>query len=121
VGQWSIHWYSVQQLLEKDMRVCSYDRAGYGWSYPIPKAPSAEQAAQDLHKLLAVSGERGPFVFAGHSYAGYVIRLFASLLSAGNSFAWFYEPKEENAKLRMLLTILWLNSLVKLLTQFVRP
>ncbi len=96
VGQWSIHWYSVQKLLEKEMRVCSYDRAGYGWSYPVPPAPSAEHAAQELHKLLAVSGERGPFVFAGHSYAGYVIRLFASLFPNDSAALIFIDAAHED-------------------------
>lgn len=96
VGAWSTHWHSVQKMLETEMRVCSYDRPGYGWSYPVPSSPNAEHAAQELHTLLSVAGEHGPFVLVGHSYGGYVIRLFASLFPADTAALVFVDSANEN-------------------------
>jgi len=59
-------------------RVCSYDRAGLGWSEPSTEPPDAQHAVQDLHSLLANSGEAGPFVLVGHSNGGLRVLLYAS-------------------------------------------
>lgn len=61
-------------------RVCAYDRPGTGGSRSteVDQPTSAQTSADDLHKLLTASGEKGPFVLAGHSYGGPIIRLFAS-------------------------------------------
>ena len=60
-------------------RVCAYDRPGTtdSRSSEVPQPTSAQVSADDLQKLLVASGEEGPFVFAGHSYGGPIIRLFA--------------------------------------------
>ena len=61
-------------------RVCAYDRPGTGGSRStdVDQPTSAQISADDLHELLIASGEQGPFVLAGHSYGGPIIRLFAS-------------------------------------------
>ncbi len=61
-------------------RVCAYDRPGTGpgRSTSVDQPTTALDAAADLERLLAASGEVGPYVLAGHSYGGPVIRLFAS-------------------------------------------
>lgn len=74
---WSIHWSAVQKEVAKFARVCTWDRAGYGWSEPGPQPRTARQSAVELHKLLRVAGEKGPFILAGHSFGGYVVRHFA--------------------------------------------
>jgi pimeloyl-ACP methyl ester carboxylesterase len=58
--------------------VCSYDRAGLGWSEPSAEPRDARHAIQDLHALLANSGEQGPFVLVGHSNGGLRVTLYAS-------------------------------------------
>lgn len=70
VPEWSVHWRPVQEGVAQFTRVCSYDRAGYGWSEPGPKPRSAEQIVGELHALLAAAGEKGPFVLAAHSFWG---------------------------------------------------
>src|ERR1700685_1952995 len=35
-GGWSVYWSTVQPEIAKMTRICSYDRAGYGWSDPGP-------------------------------------------------------------------------------------
>jgi pimeloyl-ACP methyl ester carboxylesterase len=61
-------------------RVCAYDRPGTSGSRSteVAQPTSAQISADDLQALLAASGETGPFVLAGHSYGGPIIRLFAS-------------------------------------------
>jgi pimeloyl-ACP methyl ester carboxylesterase len=71
-------WAAIQQkLTEKGSRSCAYDRAGMGWSDPGPKPRDAATIADDLEKLIAASGEKGPFILMGHSMAGLYVRLYA--------------------------------------------
>jgi pimeloyl-ACP methyl ester carboxylesterase len=59
-------------------RTCRYDRAGLGFSAAHPGGGelSAGDRADDLHALLAVAGVDGPYVLAGFSYGGMIIRAF---------------------------------------------
>ncbi len=65
-------------------RVCAYDRpststvTGETRSSPVQQPTSAKAAAADLDAVLTASGEPGPYVLAGHSYGGPIIRLYAS-------------------------------------------
>ena len=66
-----------EKLTAKGIRSCAYDRAGMGWSDPGPEPRDSTAIVEDLEKLIAASGERGPFVLMGHSMAGLHTRLFA--------------------------------------------
>lgn len=77
LGGWSLDWSAVQPDVARFTRVCSYDRAGVGWSEPGANSGDAQQAVADLHALLANSGERGPFVVVGHSNGGLRAVLYA--------------------------------------------
>ena len=55
VGVWSLQWSKIQGALAQDTRVCTYDRAGYGWSDLGVSTPTAKQAADELHVLLQKS------------------------------------------------------------------
>ncbi|MEV4371708.1 alpha/beta hydrolase [Nonomuraea sp. NPDC049637] len=74
----SASWEVVQRRLSAGLRVCSYDRAGYAWSEEGPGPRTAGRAAGELRALLAAAGEPGPYVLAGHSYGGQIVRLFAA-------------------------------------------
>ncbi|MBB2911081.1 pimeloyl-ACP methyl ester carboxylesterase [Streptosporangium becharense] len=77
-GEASATWDDVQTALaRRSLRSCSYDRAGYGWSEAGPGPRDATRAAEELHTLLERAGEKGPFVLAGHSYGGHVLRMLA--------------------------------------------
>jgi pimeloyl-ACP methyl ester carboxylesterase len=78
VGVWSVQWSRIQDALAPDTRVCTYDRAGYGWSDLAPSPTSAARAAEELHLLLRTAGEAPPYVLVGESYGGYVARLFVA-------------------------------------------
>lgn len=69
-------WYLVQKEVAIFARVCSYDRAGFGWSDPVSKPLTANDAAEDLHKLLKTANVPGPYILVGHSIGGVYIRAF---------------------------------------------
>jgi pimeloyl-ACP methyl ester carboxylesterase len=72
-------WQRVMPALSEQTRVCAYDRAGLGFSDPPTVRPRTSQdIALDLHKLLAVAGEAGPYVLVGHSIGGLHVRVFAA-------------------------------------------
>jgi pimeloyl-ACP methyl ester carboxylesterase len=69
----------VQPEVAKVTRVVSYDRAGLGWSDPGTQPLDAAKSARELHTALQRAGIDGPYVLAGHSYGGMVVRMFADL------------------------------------------
>ena len=73
----SLNWCLVQPKVAEFTRVCSYDRAGSGWSDPGPAPRTSAQIVRELHTLLANAGIPGPYVLVGHSFGGLNIRLFA--------------------------------------------
>ncbi len=78
LGESSLTWAGIQSQLARAYRVCSYDRAGYGWSDPAPRPPSAAGAVADLRMLLHTADEPGPYVLIAHSLGGLYARLFAA-------------------------------------------
>lgn len=79
LGRNSLDWVLVQQELAKSTRVCSYDRAGYGWSQKSSTARAGDNIVNELHDLLASAKVNSPYVIVGHSYGGILVRLFAAL------------------------------------------
>lgn len=68
-------WGAVQQALAADgWRSCAYDRAGMGFSPPGPAPRDGLAIVADFEKLVAASGEPGPYILAGHSMAGLRLR-----------------------------------------------
>ena len=77
LGDWSTGWDFVQQGAAKATRVCTYDRAGWGWSEAGPLPRDAAQFAKELHALLQNANIPGPYVMVGHSLGGFAVRVFA--------------------------------------------
>jgi pimeloyl-ACP methyl ester carboxylesterase len=82
VGDFSVEWSLVQPGVARFARVCSYDRAGDGWSDLGPHPRTMHQIVYELHTLLDRAGERPPYVLVGHSYGGWPVRLYASTYPA---------------------------------------
>jgi pimeloyl-ACP methyl ester carboxylesterase len=78
LGDWSTSWAGyVQPEVAKTTRVCTYDRAGLGWSDANSLPSDAAQFAKELHTLLQNANVPGPYVMVGHSLGGLIVRVFA--------------------------------------------
>ena len=78
IGDFSVEWSLVQPGVAKFARVCAYDRADDGWSDLGPHPRTMHQIVYELHTLLDGAGVRPPFVLVGHSYGGWLVRLYAN-------------------------------------------
>ena len=79
IGGFSLEWFPVQRLLSHEVRVCAYDRAGYGWSDHGPSPRTTDQIVNELHTLLQVAGISPPYILVGHSFGGYNMQYFAKI------------------------------------------
>ena len=77
-GEPALMWALVQPRIAEFTRVCSYDRAGYGWSDSGPKPRTSSRMVEELHTLLAQAQIAAPFILVGHSFAGLNVRLYAA-------------------------------------------
>jgi pimeloyl-ACP methyl ester carboxylesterase len=75
-GGFSTDWRLVQPEIAKFAHVCSYDRAGFGWSDAGPMPRTSAQIVKELHSLLQRSGEKPPYVLVGQSAGGLHVRIF---------------------------------------------
>jgi pimeloyl-ACP methyl ester carboxylesterase len=71
-------WAKVQPVLSWQTRVCSYDRAGFGWSEPRPGIQDANAISSQLHQLIEAAAVQRPFVLVGHSISGIYLRSYAA-------------------------------------------
>jgi pimeloyl-ACP methyl ester carboxylesterase len=76
---WAPSWSTVQPQIAKWTRVCSYDRAGTGFSDPGPVPRTSVRIAQELHSALHLAGIEGPYILVGHAFGGDNVRTFADL------------------------------------------
>jgi pimeloyl-ACP methyl ester carboxylesterase len=72
-----LDWFYVQPQVAQFARVCSYDRAGYGWSDPSPKSRLPSIMSDELHRLLEGAGEEPPYIVVGHSFGAFDVRMYA--------------------------------------------
>jgi pimeloyl-ACP methyl ester carboxylesterase len=98
---WSLDWHLVQQEVSTFTRVCSYDRAGFGWSDPGPKPRHAQAIADELSAVLQASQHRGPYVLVGASFGGHVVRLFAARHPDETAAVVLVDARHEEVTLRM--------------------
>ncbi len=60
----------AQPLAIRETRVCSYDRAGLGWSDSELGDETVEQTIADLHALLRAANGHPPYILVGASVGG---------------------------------------------------
>ncbi len=79
VGGNVLDWLAFQRELARDMRVCVYDRAGFGWSDRPPRGRRTfDDMASELRLGLSGAGIDPPYLLAGHSLGGIIARRFAA-------------------------------------------
>ena len=79
LGGSTVSWAMVQPELSKHTRICSFDRAGLGFSDAARRSSTPINQSHDLHALMHASGEKPPFILVGHSMAGMNVRVYADL------------------------------------------
>jgi pimeloyl-ACP methyl ester carboxylesterase len=77
LGERTPSWARIQSNVASTTRVCTFDRAGEGWSGAAPGRQDGRELAADLHALLATAREPGPYVLAGHSVGGTYALVYA--------------------------------------------
>ena len=82
LGVPAVGWKFVQPEIAKFTRVCSYDRAGYGWSSAGPMPRTSSEIAKELHALLSSAGEKPPYILVAHSFGGYNVRVYTGMYPA---------------------------------------
>jgi pimeloyl-ACP methyl ester carboxylesterase len=75
-GGSTLDWRWVQPAIARRTRVCSYDRAGMGFSDAGPMPRTASAVVADLEALLQAAALRPPYLMVAHSLGSYYVRLY---------------------------------------------
>jgi pimeloyl-ACP methyl ester carboxylesterase len=76
LADWSVTWNKVQPAIARRVRVCAWDRAGFGFSGPGPEPQTVDWTTTDLERALVAAKIRGPYIVVGHSSGSYETLLF---------------------------------------------
>ena len=104
LGAGSMSWARVQEEVSNHTRVCSYDRAGMGWSEPGPKPRTYMKIADELYALLQAAGEQGPYVLVGHSAGAHTVRFFVQKHPADVAGIVLVDPAHEKILTKEVIT-----------------
>jgi pimeloyl-ACP methyl ester carboxylesterase len=77
-GMWSFYYGRLQRALSDSVRVCSYDRAGMGWSERGSGQFDIATSAAELRLLLREAKEAQPVVLVGHSLGANIAIYYAA-------------------------------------------
>lgn len=105
LGVPAVGWDLVQPEIAKFARVCSYDRAGYGWSSAGPMPRTSSKIARELHALLTAAGEQGPYVLVAHSFGGFNVRVYTAKYPADVAGLVFVDTSHEDQAGRLPPTL----------------
>ncbi len=94
-------WFRVQPAVAAHTRACVFDRAGLGFSDPAQRPNTAENVAEDLHKLLAGAGVKPPYVLVGNSLGGMDVQVYAYRYPQEVKGLVLVEPGHEDAGRRL--------------------
>ena len=71
LGNSYMAWERIQPKIATFVQVCSYDRAGMGYSEPSSRPRTSSVFAEELHELPHHAGLQVPYLLVGHSMAGF--------------------------------------------------
>jgi pimeloyl-ACP methyl ester carboxylesterase len=77
LGDGTLSWRSVQGVVAKTTRACSYDRANYFYSDGVQRRATAQASVDDLLALVDSAHLGDRIILVGHSRGGLNARLFA--------------------------------------------
>jgi pimeloyl-ACP methyl ester carboxylesterase len=78
-GAVGLDFFTVQQGVSRFSTAVVYDRAGSGYSDPVPLPRTAAAVATELHELLQALDITGPYVLVAHSLGGAYAHRFTQL------------------------------------------
>ena len=84
-GSMSSAWAWVQPEVARITRVCSYDRAGLGWSEAGDGNYVPSRVPEELRVLLDRANETGPVVLVGHEGGALFARLYAARFASNTA------------------------------------
>jgi pimeloyl-ACP methyl ester carboxylesterase len=96
-SDWSVIWALVQPSLAGDARVCTYDRAGLGYSDAAPGARSPMAIVDDMKALVKAAALKTPLVLVGHSLGGFNVKLYTALYPEDVAGLVLVDPSEERS------------------------
>jgi pimeloyl-ACP methyl ester carboxylesterase len=76
-ADWGVVWGRVQGKIAQQTQVCTWDRAGFGFSTASSAQQSVDETTHDLERALRANKMPGPFVLVGHSIGAYEALIFA--------------------------------------------
>ena len=95
-GMFGLGYLNIHSRVAELATSVVYDRAGTGWSDPIPLPRSAAEVAEELWSLLRGAELPGPYVFIAHSLGGLYARRFAQLFPADVAGLLLLDPAHED-------------------------
>ena len=78
IGGNALAWTAIKPDIAAFTRICTYDRAGMGYSDPGPMPRTSRQVANELAVLLERADIEPPVVLVGTSFGGWTVRVLAS-------------------------------------------
>lgn len=118
----SLSWAKVQSEVSKFARVCSYDRAGFGWSDRRRGRRTPKLIARELNLMLTTAGIRPPYILVGHSFGGLIVRAYAAqfpedvsgmvLVDALHPNEWALPTREQQSVLVGGVLLSWMGALL---------
>jgi pimeloyl-ACP methyl ester carboxylesterase len=108
LGSMSAEWGWIQPEVAKVTRVCSYDRAGLGWSEAGDGSFEPSRVPEELRVLLDRANEKGPVVLVGHEGGALFARMYAARF-AGDTAALVLidDPTDARASVAPTLARAW--------------
>ncbi len=84
--------------------MCSYDRAGLGWSDSSADPRDAQHMVHELHALLEAAHIAPPYVLAGHSLGGLLILAYTRRYPDEVAGLVFLDSSHPQQKARLAIT-----------------
>ncbi len=73
-----LNWTQVRSEVASFARAYAYDRAWLGWSDPRSSMRTTSTLVEELHALLDAAKVPAPYILAGHSFGGMLVRAYAA-------------------------------------------